>query len=282
MTIEQAPQPVRQEPQPTEPQPEPDWKNRYESMLGRFREVNAQLSQANARTEALENMLATTQNQRPAPQTQQTFLTKKDEEEMGPEMIDFVRRAAQEVAAPYQQEIDRLKQALQGTTQNIELNARQRMHTELDTALPSWNQINHSEDFHHWLALQDVFSGVNRKKLLTQAYAQNDTARVLAIFKGFVSETATQRPASLDTLVPTPASAQPVRPTLEELAAPGRARTTATPTAPAEKQIIRTSDVNAFYAAVRQGKYKGREDLQKQHEGDLFAAMQEGRVVQDT
>lgn len=291
LVITDAPQPPAQQQPAPQPPAQPaegtvaEWKNRYESMLGRFREANAQLIQANARTEALETMLATMQSAPQPPQPQTTaplkFLTKKDEEDMGPEMIDFVQRAARELAAPIEAELNQLKNQLRGTVQEQAVTARERMHQDLDLALPSWGQINHDPEFHAWLALQDAFSGVNRKKLLTQAYAQNNTARVLAIFKGFVSETAAQPPVSPST-VPTPASVQPDRPTLEQLAAPGRARTAATPQVPGEKQIIRTSDVNAFYAAVRRGDYKGREELQKQHEQELFAAMQEGRVVTNT
>lgn len=292
MEITPAPQPGNPPPVPARPELTGDaetWKNRYEAMHGRFREASRQLEQQNDRLEALENMLATMQTA-PAPQPQQhptqtpKFLTPKDEEEMGTEMIDFVRRAAREEVAPLtslQQEIAKIKQQLDNTVQTSQISARQRMHNELNAALPNWNEINHDPDFHAWLALQDQFSGVNRKKLLTQAYAQNDTARVLAFFKGFVSETAAQRPASLTEGV-APAAEQPGRPTLEDLAAPGRARTAASPQAPAEKQIIRTSDINAFYAAVRRGAYKGREELKAQHEAELHAAMREGRIVQDT
>lgn len=291
----QVPLQIAAEPPPPPPQPEPPppaqpptddaatWKNRYESMLGRFREANAQLVTANSRIEALENMLAEAQSQpaRGLALPAKSLITPKDEEEMGPEMIDFVRRVSTETAAPLLAEIERLNNKINGTVQDVAVTARQRMHNELDEKLPNWNEINHDPEFHAWLALQDNLSGVIRHALLTQAYAKNDASRVLAIFKSFVSETAAHRPANPST-VPTPAAQQPVRPTLEELAAPGRARTAASPQAPAEKQLIRTSDINAFYAAVRRGNYRGREELQRQYEQELQAAMQEGRVVTDT
>lgn len=287
----QVPLTISAEPQPA-PQPAPvedanTWKNRYESMLGRFREASGQLQQANSRAEALENMLAATRSAA-APQptftSNQSYLTDKDKADMGEEMIDFVKRAAREEIAPLtslQQELAKIKEQLSGTAQVVETNAREAMHNALTQALPNWQQVNHDQDFHSWLALRDPYSGAIRHKLLQEAYAQNDAVRVLSIFKGFVSETATLRPASPQPEL-APAPVPPTRPTLEDLAAPGRARTAASPLAPAEKQFIRTSDVNAFYAAVRRGSYKGREELQKQHEQELFVAMQEGRVVQDT
>lgn len=297
LTIEPAP-PAPPQPEP-QPQPQPQqqqsvpepgsWEHRYQSMHGRFREASNQLQQANARIEALENMLASMQSAPRAPsaapqtQTAARLITEKDEQEMGPEMIDLMRRAAREELAPLLprvQEIDELKQRITGVTQQTEQTARQRMHSELSQALPNWQEINHDADFHAWLALQDRFAGVTRHKLLRDAYDRNDTARVLAFFQSFVSETAAQRPAA--PTVANPPAQQPERPTLEDLAAPGRARTAASPTAPAEKQIIRTSDVNAFYAAVRKGAYRGREAEQAQLEAELHLAMREGRIVRDT
>lgn len=297
LTIEPAPPLPPPQPQlPQElPQPAPNadsgsWENKYNSMLGRYRDSNNQLTMANSRIEALENMLATMQTAptAPTPPPQPVkYLTPKDEEEMGSEMIDFVRRVAREELAPLQpiaETVQRLDQTLRGTTQRIELTARQQMHADLAAALPDWQTINHATEFHEWLALRDPYSGVTRKQMLTDAYAKNETSRVLSFFKGFVSETAAQRPASPELELPPVAapSPQPVRPTLTDLAAPGRARTAAAPAAPAEKQIIRTSDVNAFYAAVRRGAYKGREQLQAEHEAELHAAMRENRVVRDT
>lgn len=284
------PPPSNPEPQPqppAEPQPEANWEHRYHAMHGRFREASTQLAAANARMEALENMLATVQNApRPSGASpQQKLITPQDEENMGPEMVDFVRRAAQEVAggriAELEQQVQSLQSKLGSTAQHLETDARGRMHNLLNEKLPNWNEINHDADFHAWLALQDPFSGVTRKKLLSDAYAANQGPRVLSIFEGFVSETAAYRPPAPTDRQPAPTE-QPQRPTLEELAAPGRARTAAAPTAPAEKQIIRTSDINAFYANVRRGAYKGREELKQQHEAELSAAMREGRVVQDT
>jgi hypothetical protein len=202
LTIEPAPPPAPPAPAaPQEPQQPVDWENRYNSMHGRFREASNQLQQATSRIEALENMLASVQAapRAPAPPTSQKFITSKDEEEMGPEMIDFARRVAREEIAPLtslQQELADLRQQVQGTSQTMQMTARERMHADLDSSMPNWQTVNHDPEFHAWLALQDPLSGVSRKKLVTDAYAQNNSARVLAIFNRFVSETAAYRPAS--------------------------------------------------------------------------------------
>lgn len=296
LTIEPAPPPPPQPSDPSNPKPgenvdEATWKNRYEAMHGRFREASAQLVAANGRMEALENMLASIQAapRAPDPAPQASLLTQKDMDDMGPEMVDFVRRAAKEVAsaqvADLQAQVRDLTSKLNGTASVVEGDARARMHSLLNDHLPNWNEINHDPDFHAWLALRDAMSGVTRKKLLTDAYAGNEGPRVLSIFQSFVSETAALRPATPSADLPpapAPQGHQPSRPTLEELAAPGRARTSAAPSAPDAKQIIRTSDINAFYTAVRKGLYKGRETEMAAHEAELNAAMREGRVLRDT
>lgn len=296
LQIEPAPPPPPQPSTPSNPQPgenvdEATWKNRYEAMQGRFREASAQLIQSNNRMEALENMLAAVQSapRAPEPAPRGSLLTQKDMDDMGPEMVDFVKRAAQEVAgsqiADLQSQVQQLQAKLNGTTTVLEGDARARMHNLLDDKLPNWNDVNHDPEFHAWLALRDTMSGVTRKKLLTDAYAGNEGPRVLSIFQSFISETAALRPAAptLDLPpAPGPQAQQPTRPTLAELAAPGRARTSAAPSAPDAKQLIRTSDINAFYAAVRKGAYAGREAEKAAHEAELNAAMREGRVVRDT
>ena len=155
--------------------------------------------------------------------------------------------------------------------------AQQAMHAKLTEAVPNWQDINQLDAFKAWLALPDQYSGATRHSMLLSAYAENDTPRVLAFFRGFISELAATTPA--DELVPAPAAPQqPPKPGLESLAAPGRARTPAQTNAPAEKQIITPDDVNAFYAAKRRGEYAGREEEFNALEQELFKAQREGRV----
>lgn len=294
LTIEPAPPPPQEPPAPQPqqlPQPAPNaengsWEQKYNSILGRFKDATTQLQHSNSRIEALENMLASIQSAprapEPAPQPKQ-LITDKDKEDFGEDMLSVMRRVAQEVVQPYEginSELENLRRNITGVTQQTTMTARERMLDQLTQAVPNWQAINHDPDFHAWLALQDPYAGVIRHKLLTEAYGRNDAARVLNFFKGFISDTAALSPAASTTVQP-PAQ-QPGRPTLEDLAAPGRARTAASPQAPAEKQPIRTSDIAAFYNAVRKGAYKGREQEQAALEAELHAAMREGRIITDT
>jgi hypothetical protein len=288
------PQAEPQPPAPAQPQAPPaeNWEHRYRAMEGRYKQAAEALLSANSRMEALETMLANMQSAPAAPPppvqvTQRKLITQKDIDEVGPDLIDVIRRAAQEVVpdvSPLQQELERLRGQVTGTVQHVSQNARQMMHQQLDDGLPEWRTINHDPEFHAWLALPDPYSGATRKKLLTDAYENNQGNRVLSIFRGFASELAATRPTEDPPFVPQPQPqpAAPTGPTLKDLAAPGRARVAAAPQAPAEKQTIRTSDINAFYAAVRRGEYRGREELKAQYEAELNLAMREGRVMRDT
>lgn len=268
--------------------PEETWEHKFNSMKGQWQRSDALNQQLAARLETLENMLATAQAAPPVPEpsiTPTKYITLKEEEEFGPEMVDVMRRAAREVATPEVESLRANMRALEaklnGTTQVVEHDARTRMRTDLDRALPEWHEVNVLPEFHSWLALPDPFSGVTRKKLLTDAYEANKTSQVLAFFKGFVSELAATQPPEVQPAAASPRPG-PTKPSLESLAAPGRARTAASVTPAAEKQTIYTSDINAFYAAKRKGYYNGREKEFEAAERELQVAMQEGRVVTNT
>jgi hypothetical protein len=260
------------------------WKSKYEAQLGRNAPLHKQNKELADRIGALEQLLEGSRQQQAPPQaaSQAKLITSQEEEDFGPEMIDVIRRAAKEVASPLQAEIEQLRNQVGNTTATITRSTRQSMLNTLGEQIPEWKEINVAPEFHSWLALPDPFSGVTRKSLLQAAYDKNETSRVLAFFNGFVSELAATAPAEASqTPVPTERNS-PSKPTLQQLAAPGRARTAASVTPPADKPIIRTSDINALYAAKRKGLYDGREQEFAQYERELEEAMREGRVVRDT
>ena len=147
------------------------------------------------------------------------------------------------------------------------------MEAGLDRSLPQWRDINVMPEFHQWLALPDMYSGAIKHELLKTAYAQCNTPRVLSFFKGFLDQEAAY--------VPQGQQPQPVandRLSLEDLAAPGRAKTSAACQAPAEKPIITRAQISAFYADSASGKYRGREVEKNQLEKMIFEAEREGRI----
>lgn len=209
------------------------------------------------------------------------LITDQEEQEFGSEMLDVMGRRAKESISPELAELrammSTLAQKVDGTAQSVVKDKKKEMLLTLDRDMPNWRQINVQPEFKRWLALQDPLFGVSRHSALLKAFGENDTRRVLAFFTSFNSEQAASTPA-IEPSVQDPPAPQPARPSLETLAAPGRARMSAQPNAPAEKQIITTADVNAFYDAVRKGLYNGREAEKQALEAELFAAQREGRV----
>lgn len=281
------PQPTPQLQQPTPPVTptgnEDVWEQRYKSAEGRRVKLEQQLANAVDRMGALEQMLADAKNapQPVAPVTHSKLITSEEEEQFGTEMLDVMGRRAREIVSPEVAElkatVSRLENMLNGTVTETKRTAKETMHATLTAKIPNWQDINQLNEFKAWLALPDPYSGDTRHSMLLSAYAKNDTSRVLAFFQGFISELAATTPA--DEPVTTPAAPQqPPKPGLESLAAPGRARTPAQINAPAEKQIITSADVNAFYAAKRRGEYAGREEQFAAEEAELFKAQREGRV----
>lgn len=260
--------------------------HKIRSEEGRKRsQLQTQLTQAVDRMSALEQMLQDLRNAppvaAPAP-TQSKLITSEEEEQFGTEMLDVMGRRAREIVSPevaeLKNEVATLKAMLNGTVQQTKRTAQQTMHQKLSQEVPNWQEINKLDEFKGWLALPDPYSGATRHSMLLSAYEQNDTPRVLAFFKGFVSELAATTPAEEQPFPTQAAPQQPPKPGLESLAAPGRARTPAQTNAPAEKQIITTADVNVFYAAKARGEYRGREAEFDALERELFQAQREGRV----
>lgn len=276
-------------PQPPAPQLTPDAEleiQRVRSEEGRRRaKLEQALMASNDRLAMLEQTVNELRNQRAAPPTPPPapaqLITEQERNEFGTEMLDVMGRRAKEIVSPELAELRSMMQSIEqkvtGTVQQTAQQARQAMLTSLDNALPEWRGINVRDEFKAWLALPNPYASGSRLSALTQAYEQNDTGRVLNFFKGFISELAAEDPATPSTPAPATPPAPP-KPGLESLAAPGRARVSAQPNAPTEKRIITTTDVNAFYDAVRKGYYNGREAEKQALEQELFAAQREGRV----
>jgi hypothetical protein len=271
------------------PVSEQTWEHRARSAEGRYVKAEKLSGQLAERITALEGIIQDLNSTpRPAaapvvaPTAPVRFVTEQEENEFGTEMLDVVGRRAREIVSPELAELRTqmaaMEQKLLGTNATVKKTAQQEMLSQLDSKLPEWREVNKYNEFKAWLALPDPYSGAKRHDMLLSAFDQNDTVRVLNFFNGFISELAASTPANELPLSVPPAAVQPTKPGLEALAAPGRARTPAAQTPPAEKRIITSADVSAFYNAKRRGDYRGREAEFDALEQELFKAQREGRV----
>lgn len=286
-----APAPAPAAPAPAAPLPDngpgDSYEMRFRAEQGRvraaeIREANLQAQVGSMQTQLsnMQELLSRMNTPAPAPAPEldaKSLITPEDRQTYGDDFMEMVQRAARasfgEERVALQTEIAALRAQIGGVTNQVVQDARQKMTTQLTAAVPGWREQNVDPKFLAWLRLPDAFSGVIRSQLLSDAWGENQTPRVVSIFKGFLTEEATVAPA-------TPAApASDGRPSLEELAAPGRAKSEATPPGgPSAKPLISRAQVAQFYADVRAGRYNGRDDEKNKTEKEIFSAQSEGRI----
>lgn len=275
---------------PADPTPEPpppaapavpalspeEMDHRFKSAEGRYKTAAAQNAALLEQIAKQNDEIARLQQvARPAaPQT--PVLTDKDKELYGDELIDFVKRAAQEVVAPVQQAVQQVTAQTQNVARATQQASARSITEALDQDIPDWRQINGSAEWKAWLALPDVYSGVPRIQLLNAANKAGSPARVVAFFRGFLSDYAAQQPPAAPNAEPAPPPAQPRQPavSLEMIAAPGRPQPAggSTPTPADQQPSFTRAEVAKFYSDVRKGLYAGREQEKMTVERQIFAA----------
>lgn len=269
---------------------EETWEHKYKSVHGRYVRAQETIRQQADTIQNLQNVIATMQASGPSgpsgPVTSEVtelsaekLITPEEANDYGEDFLKVVGKKAREELAPvingYKTEIDRLKKQLEGVSGVFQQDAQKKLLSNLDEKLPNWRQLNTDQQFLDWLSLPDPYSGVIRHDMLKAAYAQGNAHRVLAFFNGFLAEEAAVAPASAEPEVGT--TTVPKVP-LQNLAAPGRAKTAAATTAPAEKPFFTRAQIAAFYADVAAGKYRGRDADKNKAEVEIFSAQREGRI----
>jgi hypothetical protein len=276
MTFEAKP-PAAEPPAPvTDAGNDQSWEQKFKSEQGRTRALRDEVAKMRADMAALQAQLET--YQRGAPEVNfsgERLVTPEEEKEYGAEFMDLVGRRAKEIAAPLMKELTDLKAQLNGSKAVEKVNSQKTYYETLDKQVSNWRQINQSPDFLSWLQEKDAYSGQIRQDLLQSAHNSMDAERVLRFFRGFLQEAAAVAPQS---------DAQPDatqgKVPLEQLAAPGRAKSATVPsTGTVDKPIISTSEITAFYTAVAAGKFRGNQPEKDRIERLIWDAQNEGRVV---
>jgi hypothetical protein len=272
-----APQQVT--PEVTPPVDDENWERRYKGMEGRYKRAEGDIRSMSEQITSMQNLIASMQRpaETPAELRPQSLLTPEERTEYGTEFLDVVARRAKEELNPevasLRNKLSNLEKQLSTTSEQQQARARFELEASLDQRIPHWRDINVMPEFHAWLALPDMYSGAIKHDLLRTAYAQNNTPRVLSFFKGFLDQEAAYVPQGLQ-----PPPAENGKLSLEDFAAPGRAKTSAASGAPVEKPIITRAQISQFYAQSAAGGYRGREAEKAQLEAMIFDAEREGRI----
>ncbi|MCK5318039.1 MAG: hypothetical protein KAJ55_08995 [Anaerolineales bacterium] len=220
-------------------------------------------------------------------------LVKDDEiREFGPDLYDFIQRAAKEavdvqgLTQPLEQRLSLAEEAVQTTVNSQVREAEIKVHATLDAEAPKWREQNEDPEFLAWLEEVDPYTGARRGEILTQAYQNHDSSRVVAFFNGFLNENAAitpqpPAPAPADDLL-NPDPAPPEGLPLEGLIAPGTPKSGSDGGAPNEagKRVWNRPQVVALYAKINEFTKKGTPAPKalQELEADLIRAQGEGRI----
>lgn len=285
---EAAPEPAPQEaPAPAQPAPrapaeDESWEHKYKSVHGRLLRQQDQMKSMADEIANLHNVIATMRAEPaevPPELRAERLITDDEARDYGEDFLKVVGKKAKEELVPIIQQqaskIAELERRLSGVTEVVEKDGKQKMLDTLDQKLPAWRELNTNPEFISWLRLPDPFSGAIRHNMLKAAYDAGNANRVLAFFNGFLAEEAAVAPAKAEP--DTGAQRLPKVP-LESLAAPGRAKSAAGTSAPAEKPVFTRANIAAFYADVAAGRYRGRDADKASVEKQIFDAQREGRI----
>jgi len=279
-------------------------------MQGRFERAQQDNQQLLRRISEMNNLLAYMNAPTPQqgnisiPPAVQKLITDKEENEYGKELIDIIRRGAQEVVGPeisaLRAENERLQRTLGGVQHAGVLTARQQFYQELKREIPDYEEIQATPEFDDWIKQIEPMSGNQRWAILRNAFEQGSASRAISAFKSYKAEQAALSPAQDrssrsgngaesfheggDPANRRNSGSNPATtPTVDlmNLAAPGRARSAAANPAPSDKPIVLGSEITQFYKDKALGRYAGREDEVRLIERQIQEALRDGRIVRD-
>ena len=292
-----APQPA---PPPNAAPPAEDeqtWEQRYKSQQGRLEQALKSNQALVDRLNDMDRQIATmrvrgaeTGDRPPAavPVTRPKLITDEEVQEYGEELLTVVgKRAKEEFSPELESLVERLKR-LEGRVEGVgtvmEKTQQQELYSSLSSAVPDWRAINKSDDFKLWLQQPDTYSGRRRHDMLKEAFSRQDGNRVVAFFRGFLTEATGlppipqgQGPSAPPLAPPNGAGNGSGKPSLADFAAPGRARS-APQQLPPDKPTYTQAQIAKFSADKLMGRYRGREADAEAIERDIYQAQHEGRI----
>jgi len=262
---ETAPQPVATPQSQSE-----NWEHKYKTLQGVH---NRHVGDLKGRIGELEDQIQRLSRQQaqqvatPAPD-----MDPQDAETFGEDLVDMVRRTAENMAGStireMQGRVAQLEQQLAGATAVASKTADEVFYERLAQLVPDWETINVDDGFLLWLAEIDPMYGQPRQAALTNAGNQRDVTRVAHVFNTYkgVSPPQPKPPASRQEPQVSPRSSGTGSSQLpQQQGAPGG--------------FITIQAVEAFYRDVQRGLYRGREQDMAQQEAVINAALAENRIV---
>lgn len=259
-----------------------DWQQRALTAEGRLQATRQDLGQLQEQyyREVVQHQRAQRQTAKPRrePPPPKQYLTPKDTEDFGPELLDVAQRAAQQVVAPV---VHTLEQQNAELRRQLAAQNKTAMDMAVEVAVPNFRAIDNDPRWHRWLMGIDVLSGRVRQQLLNEAISAGSAPRVISFFKSFLNEEAAT--GHIAATPPAPAVLeQPRAPAvpMASLAAPGRGVPASGGDShiPLDKPTYTRAQIATLYSQHRKGAYVGREAEWARLEVDIIAAGREGRI----
>ena len=286
---EQQPEPEEEElpeGQPQELQPD-SWEQRARSAAGRLEQALQSNQQLARRVSELEDQMSSkklkAEPDEPAPYQKQPLIKPEEMNDYGEEFFDVVGRRAREEISPelfaFGERLKRLEGRQDVVTQVIDKTQKSSVYDMLYDEVPMWKQINHHPNFKPWLSQLDPYSGRPLAEMLSDAMARHDGPRVVNFFRGFAEAAGLPLTPSNagNAAPPLPNGNGSGRPSLEDFAAPGRARSVPQ-NLPPDKPVYTAAQIQKFSDDKRRGLWRGREAEAEAIDRDIFAAQHEGRI----
>src|SRR6516225_4422971 len=113
------------------------------------------------------------------------WLTQKDVDDYGHDVLDLAQRAALHAMTPELQRLDAQNESLR---QQVAQEQRRGLYQTLDAQLPNWREIDSDPRWRQWLLFSDPYNKRPRQSLLNEAIAAGDATRVLSFFRGYLAE----------------------------------------------------------------------------------------------
>lgn len=264
-----------------------EFDQKYRSLQGMFARQSADNEQLKRQVDdLLRREKETPAPPAPTAPTSVKRVTDTDVKEYGDELIDLMRRAAQEaLSAPllllerrvsdmetnFQKRIKDVDSRLNQTSDVVGRTAAERFQNDLTKLVPDWETVDAQKEFLTWLGQRDPLSGIVRQQLLDNAVQTMDVARTAKVFETFKQETGKSASGA-----PAPKS-EPARIDPASLAAPTSSRpAVSTPSATGGKKIYSLGEISKLYDDRTRGRISAAEWTRI--EADINLAILEGRV----
>lgn len=236
------------------------WQQRFNVLQGKYNSEVPQLQQQ------IRDLQAQLQNQQDSASQSgkaaeiagqlENQLTEEELEILGPELAGTIRKMIAASAPAASDDLNQLKSKVESFEQEATEHKQALFWSEVNAAVPDWQQMQSTPEAQQWLTGIDQLSGQVRNDLLNQAAQSLNAHQVIQIFKEMQVATAGRQIPS-------------------EKIQPDNSRA-ASHNGEGGKLWSR-AEINRFYKDKTQGRYS--DDQAQAIEADIFAAQSDGRIV---